>query len=435
MRLKTKISLFIMALFVSAIGNALFTIILENYSDSKLKWVNHTNEVLMQAQTYLASMNDMETGQRGFLLTRDANYLEPYHSGLEKAVSSLTILKELTLDNQEQQERLKNLEDYMNEKMAELKETIDLAQGDEASFKKAIEIVKANKGKIVMDTFRHELNNFKHAEIILLEARKGDYREQKAKINTLITVEIVFFIVLAFLTVLFFNKNLFEPLKILLAGTKQTERGERIVVQDILAKDEMGYLISQIFSMNHIVNDKVENLDYKSNHDELTGLLNRTQLFSFLQEAISKAKESNTKVAVLFLDLNKFKPINDTMGHDVGDEILIETARRLNAIVRKGDMVFRIGGDEFLMIVQNVHTAEELIKNLARVEGAFDESMFVKGNPIEISISIGATLSPDDSTNPDELVKMADVAMYEAKHDKECNFKLFNQQMFKRASD
>ena len=286
-----------------------------------------------------------------------------------------------------------------------------------------------------MDTFRYELNNFKHAEIILLEARKGDYREQKAKINTLILVEIIFFIVLAFMTILFFNKNLFEPLKILLSGTEQTERGERIIVQDILAKDEMGYLISQIFSMNHIVNDKVDNLDYKSNHDELTGLKNRTQLFDFLQEAISKAKESNTKVAVLFLDLNKFKPINDTMGHDIGDEVLIETAKRLNSIVRKGDTVFRIGGDEFLMIVQNVHTTEELIQNLARVERAFDESMFIKGNPIEISISIGATLSPDDSTNPDELVKMADVAMYEAKHDKECNFKLFNQKMYKRSSD
>ena len=89
MRLKTKISLFIMALFVSAIGNALFTIILEEYSDDKLKWVNHTNEVLMESQKYLAAMNDMETGQRGFLLTRDTNYLEPCHSGLEKAIASL----------------------------------------------------------------------------------------------------------------------------------------------------------------------------------------------------------------------------------------------------------------------------------------------------------------------------------------------------------
>lgn len=433
MSLKLKIRLFLVALFVTSIGNVLLVFMLESYTDKKLEWVNHTHEVIIESKSYFGYLKDIETGQRGYLITHDVAYLKPYYIALSNIKESLDRLKALTKDNFKQQKSLINIQKNTKLKLIELKKTIDLVK--ERNYKEATLIVLGNSGKEYMDAIRMDLNKFISVENILLEKRKGDFRADKAQIMTLIAMEILIFIFVAIMSMFFFNRNLFDPLRTLLKTTQKTRDGEKAEVSDILPNDEMGYLIANLFKMNEIVIDKVENLDYKANHDALTGLKNRTKLFSDIEEGIAKQEGESHLLAVIFIDLNNFKPINDTIGHSAGDDVLVETAKRLKHSVRTEDEIYRTGGDEFVILSKKIDTQEELEKMLNRILDTFKVPFMVKEKSLEISLSIGVSLSPDDGTDPDELINRADIAMYCSKKNAKSTYKFFHQTMLKRTND
>ncbi|SGY92334.1 Phytochrome-like protein cph2-Bacteriophytochrome cph2, partial [Moritella viscosa] len=164
-------------------------------------------------------------------------------------------------------------------------------------------------------------------------------------------------------------------------------------------------------------------LDYKAHHDELTGLKNRITLSKEVEASINALESTNDKIAVLFLDLNLFKQVNDTFGHDIGDLILQETANRLNNAVRSSDTVFRIGGDEFLIILRDIKDNRDVDCVAEKILSAFAKPAIIEGKPMDITISIGAALSPDDSKSSNEVIKFADIAMYVAKRDQETSYK------------
>lgn len=433
MSIHLKLPLLLAFLFLAAILNSVFTFQLESYGEEKLKWVNHTHEVLGATEKLLSTMKDTETGQRGYLLTSSASYLEPYHNGLISAKENLDKLKKLTSDNPKQQEVLKSVEKLMKLKFEELAETIELVQSGYTN--KALEIVAQNKGKQYMDNIRAHSNSFINTELILLEQRKGDFRENRAQITTLIAVEIVFFIGLAMITITFLRRSLFLPLKLLLSSAEKVESGDKLNVSDVVEKDEMGHLLSTFFVMSEKVYQREQILDHKAHHDELTGLKNRITISKEIEQSLSDLQKTGEKLAVLFLDLNLFKQVNDTLGHDVGDLILKETANRLNSSVRSSDTVFRVGGDEFLVIARNIENITDVHCLIDNILNAFDEPAIIQGKPMDISISIGVAVSPDDTNSSSEIVKFSDVAMYAAKHDKDTNYKMFDKDMLKRASD
>ncbi len=433
MSIRLKLTLLLVCLFLASIINAIFTFQLEKYGEEKLEWVNHTHNVLLVSGKLLSSMADAETGQRGYLLATNTSYLEPYHNGIIVANKSLLELKTLTSDNNSQQKILESVETYMKLKFDELAETIKLMDNGEKN--KAFEIVKQNKGKQYMDSIRAHINLFNNAERILLEKRKGDFRENRAQIMTLITVELLFFIGLSILTFTFIKKSFFLPLALLLSGTKKIEKGKKLDIVDVVEKNEMGHLLSTFFVMSEKVQKRAEVLDFKAKHDELTGLKNRITMLDEIDDAIHGLKSSGDKLAILFLDLNSFKQINDTLGHDVGDLILIETAARLNSSVRNSDSVFRIGGDEFLIITRNVKKTSDINDIVSKILTAFEPKAIIHGKSIEISTSIGVAVSPDATDNSSEIVKYSDIAMYVAKREKGCSYKVFDKSMLKRSSD
>lgn len=433
MSMRLKLLLFITFLFVAAIGNAILTFQLEKYGEKKLQWVNHTHEVIIETKNILSKIQGAETGQRGYLLTKNSSYLEPYQTSLNSIKYHFESLQKLTSDNPVQQKRLESIKKFMQLKLDELSETVNLAH--EKYYAEALEIVNQNKGKKYMDNIRNVLNDFVHTENLLLEQRKGDYREHRARLTTLIYVEIMFFVFLGFMTFSFLNRQLFSSLKLLLSSTKKMERGEKIDISDILSNDEMGYLLSAFFKMNEKVHHRTQTLDYKAHHDELTGLENRTKMFDKIQSAIMNSKESNSKAAVLFIDLNKFKQLNDTFGHDAGDLILKETAIRLKNTVRSDDNVFRTGGDEFVVIIKNLIKRSQVQNIVCNIINAFKKPVMIQGKQIEILVSIGIAISPDDTDNRDDILKFSDIAMYEAKHDEDAEFKFFDRSMLKRYSD
>ncbi len=161
---------------------------------------------------------------------------------------------------------------------------------------------------------------------------------------------------------------------------------------------------------------KEERIQFLAQHDVLTELPNRAMCQQRLAEALVQAQADGEKVAVLFIDLDRFKLINDTLGHHIGDGLLRTVARRLTQSVRADDTVSRLGGDEFVIILRHIADREELDTLVnQRLIPSIRQSALVEGNNLTVSCSVGVALYPDDAKDQDELMRRADAAMYEAK--------------------
>lgn len=161
--------------------------------------------------------------------------------------------------------------------------------------------------------------------------------------------------------------------------------------------------------------EQAAQVEYMAYHDTLTGLANRSLFSTFLQQELLLAKRHDHIFSVLFLDLDKFKQINDTLGHDAGDELLIQVARRLKACLRSSDVVARIGGDEFVALLHCLK-GEDCGEAVARkIISTVAEPYHILGHDLSITISIGISMYPDHGLDEHTLMKNADIAMYYAK--------------------
>lgn len=155
-------------------------------------------------------------------------------------------------------------------------------------------------------------------------------------------------------------------------------------------------------------------LRHKAYHDSLTGLPNRTLFADRLRQALARARRYGDRVAVLLIDVNGFKRINDTFGHPAGDRVLVEIAARLRARIRQSDTVARWGGDEFSAVLSDVRTAKDAARAAERLVAAFRTPMRVAGRQLAVTITIGISMFPNDGEAPDDLLQRADHAMYQA---------------------
>ena len=158
-----------------------------------------------------------------------------------------------------------------------------------------------------------------------------------------------------------------------------------------------------------------EELEHQALHDGLTGLPNRTLLRDRLEQALSRAERSAGEVAVLFLDLDRFKVVNDTLGHPAGDELLRTVAARLGDVTRGQDTVARYGGDEFALLIEGIGGDDDLRAVTGRIRNIFDAPITVGGTEIHASASIGVAVSGPERRDPDDLIRYADIAMYRIK--------------------
>jgi diguanylate cyclase (GGDEF)-like protein/PAS domain S-box-containing protein len=156
-------------------------------------------------------------------------------------------------------------------------------------------------------------------------------------------------------------------------------------------------------------------LAHQAMHDDLTGLANRSLFLDRLQLALGRLGRSGTTVAVLFMDLDHFKTINDSLGHRVGDDVLVNASQRLMAAVRPGDTVARFGGDEFVVLCENINTVDDAIGAASRLSHVVSTSYSVSGDEIVVSASIGIALAAGASDDAESLLRDADAALYRAK--------------------
>lgn len=158
-------------------------------------------------------------------------------------------------------------------------------------------------------------------------------------------------------------------------------------------------------------------LEHLAHHDSLTGLLNRRMIVDRCEAAIDLAKSNGSKVAVMFIDLNEFKEINDLYGHDIGDKVLQEVATRLTRGTRSSDSVGRLGGDEYLILLSDNHSVEDVLETARRIQAAISQPHHVGSKHVSIGCSIGISIYPQYDVSAKELVHLADQAMYESKRD------------------
>jgi diguanylate cyclase (GGDEF)-like protein/PAS domain S-box-containing protein len=172
-----------------------------------------------------------------------------------------------------------------------------------------------------------------------------------------------------------------------------------------------------------------QRLDRMAHHDQLTGLPNRHYLTAFLPQAIEEAKAANSMLGVVFLDLDRFKHINDTRGHETGDKLLQEVSTRLKACVRDTDVVIRMGGEEFLVVFRHVKSYDEVTLGAGRIIETLNRPIVIDRHTLQTTGSVGVSLYPRDGADMVELLKHSDTAMYQAKDRGRNNVQMFSHAM------
>jgi diguanylate cyclase (GGDEF)-like protein/PAS domain S-box-containing protein len=176
-----------------------------------------------------------------------------------------------------------------------------------------------------------------------------------------------------------------------------------------------------------------DEIKYQAFHDALTGLPNRYLAHDRLNMALSHAKREKTKIAVLFIDMDDFKLINDSLGHSSGDFLLQQFGKRLNTIAREQDTVARLGGDEFLIIAIGLESQQDVIELIHRLLERIKAPFEIDGHELTITLSLGIAIYPDDGGTAEELIKNADLAMYKSKSERKNSYQWFTPELSSKA--
>ena len=191
------------------------------------------------------------------------------------------------------------------------------------------------------------------------------------------------------------------------------------IIHDITERkrleEELKHKAAELSRHNHELKSKEDDLRYLAYHDPLTGLPNRKFFTEQLQESVNWAKTNNLLLGLLFIDLDGFKQVNDTLGHELGDRLLLTVSQRFIGCLRGSDIVSRLGGDEFTVILRAIPTIEVAAKIAQNILSSINESIILEGHIVKISASIGISIYPLNSENSHTLIQQADAAMYRAK--------------------
>lgn len=198
-----------------------------------------------------------------------------------------------------------------------------------------------------------------------------------------------------------------------------------------VVRDEAGNVQQYIAVISDITERKnqQEKIQYQAYYDALTGLPNRSLLLERISQSLLYSERYKQLSALLFIDLDRFKRINDTMGHEAGDALLIEVSARLSQIVRKSDTVSRFGGDEFVVLLNNISSIEHCTSVAQKIIKEMSKPFIIQGFEVFSGASIGITLLPEDADNAKELLRLADLAMYKAKENGRNQFHYFAKSM------
>jgi len=397
----------------------------------QLEWVEHTHEVIVTSEVLLGQLRDAETGQRGYLLTAESEYLEPYISGVEGTKAHLAMLQALTVDNPEQQETLRQIDVLVDQKFAELSKTIEFSRvGDREG---ALQIVKRDIGKRLMDQIRDQIGGFQKVEQQLLIQREAAYEHSQKHLEFLFVIEVIVLILMIVFISIYIQRTLVRPLVVMANDAKRSESEGYNFNSASSSSDEIGALARALTSMQKAIAERTTELEELSEElkrerdnallssvtDVLTGLNNRRKFDEVIENELRRAYRDGSYLDLTLLDIDFFKSINDTYGHAKGDEVLKGVAQCLESMSRRpNDFVFRIGGEEFVFLTsrQDTRCATAFAEQLrASVEAL---QLPNQGSKVSDFVTVSAgvvSVKPSSGDTTDSLLRLADRRLYKAK--------------------
>ena len=356
-------------------GILLFLLFAAIYSEvrflrSELRMENLEKEQLLVNRT-LSDLKDAETGERGFLITGMPSYLEPYRVARKDLVDDLGGVSRLSGLVPGLAGELPHFDDLIREKLGELQVTLSLREN--AGFSAAKEMVMNGFGKNTMDLIRKlSVRMGDQCQVAIGVARKTVLRRERRLIGFGMLTAFSIIVLLSFL----FN----------------------MIYRDI---QEKKYLLDR--------------LEDESTHDFLTRLYNRAFFTDWFRKSLSLASRQNSRLAILMIDLDGFKQVNDRFGHQMGDAVLVEVSRLFARMSRESDILARLGGDEFVILVPVLEKTTDLSVLAERILSVFSKPVLPDLGEVSLGASIGIAVFPDDGADPDALLNAADRALYLAK--------------------
>lgn len=344
-------------------------------SNDKAAQVEHSNEILTELEATLSIIKDGETGQRGYIITGQEEYLEPFREADQHAGENMARLKMLTATSEFHREKLAAAEPLIEAKFALMRRTIDLRRN--SGFEAAQRVIQTNEGKNTMDAIRNLFARMKNEEISQLGNLKA---ASEAKIRSVI---VAFGALFTLILSLFCLVYIF-------------------VKRDLDERNRFAVELQKLATV-----------------DELTGVFNRREVNRLLGQEFTRSRRYGNPMSIMLLDIDHFKSVNDTYGHQIGDEVLKWFAEKLRESVRAVDLPSRFGGEEFLVILPETDDAGALII-AERTRQKIAENPFVKcrknGQTLEIPITASVGVAGIHDIDLDaEMVRTADKCLYQAK--------------------
>jgi len=333
--------------------------------------VSQTYEVITALNKLEANLVSVETSERGYVIAGEPEYLAPYNQALRETHWKLDLISAFTSDDASQRFRLAQLEQLVSAKLKTLQMIVDTREAGAADA--AAQLVSLDQDKLELDRIHLVISEMEAYENTILNvritARDAAYRRFWWSFGTLIIA--------------------------MFGGAFWQYR----LVRRIIRYSE----------------ESKEQIRHQAEHDALTGLPNRRLLYTRLDLAIAYAERSEQMLAVMFLDLDGFKAVNDTLGHQAGDELLKCVSARLAQTVRSNDTVARLGGDEFVVVVSELNGIDSATQLASTLIDMISRPYFINGVKTHVSASIGISFYSADGTSGDALLAKADEALNKAK--------------------
>ncbi len=285
--------------------------------------------------------------------------------------------------------------------------------GDNKQWRTDLPVILDEVYPIVGEIYTY-LNKIENTLNSSSEAYLDSQYQVSDNVYTYLWLLIIVFVVIFAIVYLIIDHSLLIPISVLANKLQNRTSTELSLFNSQVNNAEMNEFISAINEMQNQVHSRQKELEYIALHDSLTNFPNRNLLLDRLNEAIKTSERNGTKLALFVLDLNKFKDVNDTLGHSVGDDLLCNVSTRISNVLRKSDTLARLGGDEFSILLMDLqdNTVEEISK---KINSALEYEYKIQGHNLYISSSIGVAIYPEHGKDSETLMRHADMAMYVSK--------------------
>jgi diguanylate cyclase (GGDEF)-like protein len=382
-------------------------------SDEISRWSRHTYEVLSNIQHLLLAMERIESSSHQFVLTGKESDLHLYHANVLNMERDQESIRSLTADNLIQQNRLPALASLAAENIRDTETIIRLrrTQGLAA----AVAAMESGQGRQATDEMQALVGKMQDEELRLLALRTAETDRDRSQTRVILIVGTLLGILITG----------FAGWSALRENTRRNE-AEAHLVQNV---EELRRSNEELVRLAHAAQTMTQQMAHLAEHDALTGLPNRLLLNDRVDRAVASAQRHENLVAVISLDLDGFKHINDSLGHPIGDKLLQSVARRLMDCVRATDTVSRQGGDEFVVLLSETKQPEDAATLSGRLLKAVAEPYSIEQHDLHITASIGVSIYPDDGPDAETLIKNADTAMYQAKENGRQGYQFFRPAM------